>query len=78
MRRFIRFSSIGFALFSVMFWIVATGTIQVAKMLQPAGGPTMSHIAQAAPAVLYGVIFVWFCHWFARGVVKRMPTGTFD
>lgn len=78
MRRFVRYSSVGFALVSVLFWIIVTEAIQAAEMLQLAGALTVSHFTQAAPAVIYGVTCVWFCHWFARGVVKRMPAGTFD
>jgi hypothetical protein len=81
MRRFVRFASTGFALFSAMFWLTAVSIFGIAQITGVGVGRADMNLAawaQAAPVLVYGAICVWFCHWFARGVAKRLPAGTFD
>lgn len=80
MGRFVRFASLGFATGSAVYWLGIAGFVQIIFAIDeqvgvPAGGQWAS---QAVPTIIYGVACVLFCHWFARGVVKRIPPGPFD
>jgi hypothetical protein len=80
MARFVRFASLGFALFSVLFWLVVWTFVELIELLNErlTEATLVDRIAQAAPAMIYGLITVLFCQWFARGVLKRAPQREFD
>ncbi len=72
--RFIRIASIGFAISSALFWLAVVGVIQIMNAVEEQAdvSSTMKWAAQAIPTILYGLACVWFCHWFAKGVVRRI------
>ncbi|MEL6878623.1 MAG: hypothetical protein AAGL68_11070 [Pseudomonadota bacterium] len=80
MARFVRIASVGFAIFSVFFWSGVWMFVELVELLNErlTEATIWDRVAQAAPALIYGVITVLFCQWFARGVIKRAPQRDFD
>ncbi|MXO96002.1 hypothetical protein GRI34_06140 [Erythrobacter aquimaris] len=74
MARFIRIATIGFSLFSVLFWTAASMVFEIVKF--SASGEEKAapgYLAGGAiPTILYGLICAIFLQWFARGIIKRM------
>jgi hypothetical protein len=78
--RFVRISAIVFATCSALFWLVVSDVVQIVTVATSTGaGSDQSWLAQAIPMAAYGLACVLFCHWFARGVARRVQAaGVFE
>lgn len=78
MGRFIRIASLVFALLSAFYWIAVWTFVEliyvVDERLVEAG--SMIWLSQALPPIIYGVVCVCFCHWFAKQIVRRMKSDS--
>ncbi|MEO1921015.1 MAG: hypothetical protein COW16_07310 [Sphingomonadales bacterium CG12_big_fil_rev_8_21_14_0_65_65_10] len=74
MERFVRVASIGFAVFSVLFWFTVQELAQI--QAQIAGSEESSKwdiwLTGSLPAIAYGVICVFVFHWFAKKIIKKI------
>ncbi len=72
--RFIRFASLGFTLFSAIYWmgIVIFGQIILAIDGQTEIAAGTQWAIQAVPVIVYGLICVLSCHWSAKSIVRRI------
>ncbi|HTN14490.1 MAG TPA: hypothetical protein VL094_06760 [Sphingomonadaceae bacterium] len=74
MNRLIRWASLGFATFSAFFW-AAVGIVDQ-TVGQSLGGAAQSWLTTTLPAIVFGVICVLFCHWFARRILRQFALDT--
>lgn len=74
MGRFVRLVSIGFAIFSVLFWLAVQGIVQIQQQLRDVTEPSNWDIwlTGSLPAITYAVICVFVFHWFARKIIKKV------
>ena len=74
MGRFVRLASLGFAVFSVIFWLTVDGIGQVRRQITEGNEPSNWDIwlTSSVPAIIYAVICVLVFHWFARKIIKRI------
>lgn len=73
MSRFIRFSAIGFTLFSMMFWLAAQVIMDTRQFLndyKPLSG-MQTWLTGSLPPIIYALISFLFFHWFARKVIQK-------
>jgi hypothetical protein len=73
----IRRWSVGFALFSAIYWFAATGislAVDDVSAMASHKPPSlwMVWLLQCVPAILYAVICVLFCHVFARRLIRQV------
>ncbi|MCB5426063.1 hypothetical protein H0274_12405 [Altererythrobacter sp. CC-YST694] len=74
MNRLIRWASLGFATFSTVFWAIVDIIDQIVG--QGLGGAAQSWLTTTLPAILFGMICVLFCHWFARRILRQFTLDT--
>ncbi|WP_226698791.1 hypothetical protein [Qipengyuania gaetbuli] len=74
MGRFVRLVSLGFAVFSVIFWLTVDGIGQVRRQITDGNEPSNWDIwlTSSVPAIIYAVICVLVFHWFARKIIKKI------
>jgi uncharacterized membrane protein (Fun14 family) len=74
MGRFVRLVSIGFAIFSVLFWLAVQGIVHIQQQLRSVTEPSSWDIwlTGSLPAIIYAVICVFVFHWFARKILKKV------
>ena len=79
MKRFVRFSGLGFAVASVLFWhsvIVLRDVVpavqQTAYDSEP--GLLQDWLMTGLPSIIYGLLCVLFCHWFARRIASKLKS----
>ena len=79
MKALLRWSALGFAIFSVMYWEAILMGRQAAKDLAlSAYDAPLSRLAEwiwfSVPAIIFAMVSVLFCHWLARRVARyRKP-----
>lgn len=80
MGRFVRLVSIGFAIFSVLFWLVVQGIVQIQQQLRGVTEPSNWDIwlTSSLPAIIYAAICVFVFHWFARKILKKVQEANND
>lgn len=80
MGRFVRLVSIGFALFSVLFWLAVQGVVQIQQQLRGVKEPSHWDIwlTGSLPAIVYAGICVFVFHWFARKILKKVQETNDD
>ena len=74
MGRFVRLVSLGFAVFSVIYWLTVDGIGQVRSQITEGNEPSNWDIwlTSSLPAIIYAVICVLVFHWFARKIIKKI------
>ena len=74
MGRFVRLVSLGFAVFSVIFWLTVDGIGQVRRQITGANEPSKWDIwlTSSVPAIIYAVICVLVFNWFAGKIIKKI------
>ncbi len=74
MGRFVRLFSLGFAVFSVIFWLTVDGIGQVRRQITEGSEPSDWDIwlTSSVPAIICAVICVLVFHWFARKIIKKI------
>ena len=74
MGRFVRVVSLGFAVFSVIFWLAVDSIGQMLRHITE--GEEISNwdiwFTSSVPAIIYAVICVLVFHWFARKIIKKI------
>jgi small-conductance mechanosensitive channel len=80
MGRFVRLVSIGFAIFSVLFWLTVQGIIGIQQQITGNVEPSKWGIwlSGSLPAIIYAVICVFVFHWFARKIIKKVGEASND
>ena len=77
MVKLVRLASIAFAVFSTFFWAAVGALANIATDVQRDVYRTepslfQSWIFGSLPMIIYGLLCVLFCHWFARKIVGRV------
>ena len=77
MKRFIRFSALGLAVASALYWQLVLMLHDVVPAVQQAAynsepGLLQSWLMTGLPSIIYGLLCVLFCHWFARKIANRL------
>ena len=74
MGRFVRLVSLGFAVFSVIFWLTVDGISQVRRQITEGSEPSNWDVwvTSSVPAIIYAVVCVLVFHWFARKIIKKI------
>lgn len=79
--KFVRVASVGFAVFSALYWPSVTSFVQIIFAIdeQTEVSSGAKWAAQAVPTIFYGLACVLFCQWFAKGIVRRIDIkGPFE
>ena len=71
MKQFVRFSALGLAVTSALYWQLVLMLRDVVPVVQLAAynakpGLLQSWLMTGLPSIIYGLLCVLFCHWFAR------------
>lgn len=79
--KFVRVASLGFSLVSAFYWMTVASFVQILSFVETqtevATGARWA--AQSVPIIVYGVACAFFCHWFAKGIVRRIDVkGPFE
>ena len=77
MKRFVRFSGLGLAVFSALYWQLVIMLRDVVPTIQQAAYNSEPRLLQGwfmtgLPSIIYGFFCVLFCHWFARKIAYRL------
>lgn len=74
MGRFVRLVSLGFAVFSMIFWSAVDVIGQVRRQITDCSEPSKWEVwlTSSVPAIVYAVICVLVFHWFARKILKKI------
>lgn len=74
MKNFVRWTSLGFAVFASLFWSVVDVVMQILTQIPGYGDASSSWVATSLPFIPFGVACVVFCHWFAKKLIVKMRT----
>ena len=77
MKRFVRLSGLGLAVASALYWQLVIMIRDVVPAVQQAAYNSEPGLLQAwfmtgLPLIIYGLLCVLFCHWFARKIAYRL------
>ena len=73
----IRRAAILFAVFSAIYWVLVSDLVGVASPLGGFGKQPYWAVALASmlPAIVYAIITLYFCHWFARRIIRDLNSA---
>ena len=79
MKRFVRYIGLGFAVFSVLYWQLVIVLRDIVPAVQQAAynskpGLLQNWLGIGLPSIIYGSIWVLFCHWFARKIATKLKS----